>query len=329
MHIPTVINILITVVDNYGDMGTAWEYMEAYERYVQCPMQWHIWTNDRVQVQWFFAAVFPSLQVYVRSMDRFEVDASSPVTMSFLHAPRGMYPRAFSRSLSLHIDYLSFDPIWIQCSGCEHVTSSWSHQQIVLIPSPLPGGAGLILPRDTVPYSREYILQSLSVIAATEAPWMVIFSYPETLACIDWESFPPDMVFFVLGGVKVSVMHPGIRCFPLLKKDDYYGLLRCADLAIIRGDTSLAQALQMQTPFYADIYKDIGGYPEVHVDQLLAYMWATSQYAHMHHAINRERTPIEYATLCSGLTGMRFWNVSVSNLCEEVQKHIDRFYFSL
>lgn len=70
----------------------------------------------------------------------------SAIGVSILHTPIPDMDCFAPRALILRIDYLSLDPSWVSQNGTEHIASTRDRQIIELIPSPLEGGAGLIVP---------------------------------------------------------------------------------------------------------------------------------------------------------------------------------------
>lgn len=107
----------------------------------------------------------------------------SAIGISLLHFPLPDLILFEKNALILRIDYLSLDPTWVSNNEIEHISSTQDRQIIELVPSPLPGSAGLIPNKTTASNITE--------------KHIVIFTYSDTLDLIDWESFPDNIQVFV------------------------------------------------------------------------------------------------------------------------------------
>ncbi len=123
-------------------------------------------------------------------------------------------------ALILRVDYLSLDPIWISHNGREHIKSTRDRQIIELIPSTLPGGAGLI---PNFPREMTYIINT---------PHISIFVYPDTLSRIDFDSFPEDMTIYIFG--RFESHHPNVIVCEFLSLEEFYAILGSSEFVIIR-----------------------------------------------------------------------------------------------
>ena len=241
-HFPQkIINILISIVDNYGDMGTALEWCEAYERQYPGDARFVYWVDRVEDFLHFSHATRPSQEYEIHDLQKYLSDNTSPVTISFLSAPR--VPNThFAKSLSLHIGYLSFDKKWTQGNESEHIFSTKKHTMIELVPSILETGAGLIPHRDAR-YTREELQKMLAIDGDVRADWLVFFLYADTFARIDWTTFSKSSMIFFIGTGHAPI--PNAFAYSLLPTDVYYSLLTHSNFSIIRGDTTLAEMLQL------------------------------------------------------------------------------------
>ncbi len=140
-----IIDIFVTVIDNYGDMGFACEFISALYREYGEQYECVIWTDEVLTMSDF---VFRSGigEVAIGDISEFSILRKSAIGISILHAPIPDMDFFALRALILRIDYLSLDPSWVSQNGTEHITSTRDRQIIELIPSVLEGGAGLIAP---------------------------------------------------------------------------------------------------------------------------------------------------------------------------------------
>lgn len=169
------------------------------------------------------------------------------------------------RALILRIDYISLDPFWIQKNETEYIASTGGRQIIELIPSPIFDSAGL-LPVKThkLEITKKY------------PKHITVFCYTETLDRIDWDSFPDDITVYIFG--KVHSKKTNIIELGFLQSSEFYSLLDSSEFVIIRGEVSFAHMIQSSVPFFWDMYRDIGGFPETQSEQFLSLMNANIEY---------------------------------------------------
>ena len=169
------------------------------------------------------------------------------------------------RALILRIDYISLDPLWIQKNETEHISSTENRQIIELIPSSLSGSAGLIP-------SKSFDQKN----SKNTPKHITVFCYTETLNHIDWDTFPEDVIVYVFG--KVESKKPNIIHLEFLPSSEFYSLLDSSEFVIIRGEVSFAHMIQTSVPFFWDMYRGIGGFPEEQSEQFLSFLSVDEEY---------------------------------------------------
>ncbi len=349
-----IIDIFITVIDNYGDMGFACEFISAIEREYGEQYECVVWTDDAMAMREFVSRSGLG-EVAIGDIAEFWILRKSVIGISILHAPIPDMDFFAPRALILRIDYLSLDTSWISQNGTEHITSTRDRQIIELIPSVLEGGAGLIAPvslssrmqQSEADWSKVMkvpghgLLHSKGISNAsqrdTTSQWPVqqkhitIFTYPSTIDRIDWDSFPSDLIVYVYSSSDtLTFQHPHIRVFHFLPTHEYYTLLDTSEFAIIRWEVSWAHMIQGSVPFLWDMYQGIGGWPSEQSEQFLEFIWASPDYRWVHKILSGQKQwKITYTDILWALSHTRFVPRRTHNLIHTVKKHIDRFQNSI
>ncbi len=311
---PIIIDIIVTIIDNYGDMGFAYELISAITReYVQ-QYECIIWTDDVMMMTDFVSRSWID-HITIGDISNFWLMRKSAIGISILHAPIPDLHLFAPHALILRIDYLSLDPIWICHNSSEHTLSTSDRQIIELIPSPLEWWAGLLPSVHTPKQENSH-------------KHITIFAYPSTLDRMDWDSFPSDMTIYVFGILESK--KENIICLDFLPMLDFYRLLDTSEFVIIRWEVSFSHMIQGSVPFFWDIYRDIGGWPSDQSAQFLEFVWASPEYREIHQILGGQKEwKIYYSSMLEALSHTQF-NVShVSNLIHTVKKHIDRFHNSI
>lgn len=312
-QLPIIIDIFVDIVDNYGDMGFACESILALEDEYPGIFTYVIWVNNTQKMTSFITS-FGLWDILILDISQFWVIRKSNLAISMLHANIPDLDLFSPRALILRIDYLSIDPLWIEKNEIEHISSTGGRQIIELIPSPLSHSAGLLPLRkfDWTKYQKH----------------ITVFCYPETLHRIDWDSFPDDIIVYVFG--KISSKRTNIIELGFLQSSEFYSLLDSSEFVIIRGEVSFAHMIQSSVPFFWDMYRDIGGFPETQSEQFLSLMNANIEYRWVHQIVNGKKAGnISYQDLSWALSHTWFRQLRTKNLIHTIKKHIDRFYNSI
>ncbi len=120
--------------------------------------------------------------------------------------------------------------------------------------------------------------------------WISIFVYPETLtSCIDFSDIPPDRAILLLGvskEIQKQFVHKNIHFLPFLSIELFHHILDFSLWSIIRGEISWMNMVALGKPFFWDIYKSLGGFPEEHDRQFLELFEISTNYRDIHNRIN-------------------------------------------
>lgn len=120
--------------------------------------------------------------------------------------------------------------------------------------------------------------------------WISIFVYPETLSsCIDFSDIPPDREILLLGiptEMQKQIPHTSIHFLPFLSLDIFHHVLAHSLWSIIRGELSWMNMVALEKPFFWDMYKSLGGFPEEQSRQFLELFEVSSNYRGIHNHIN-------------------------------------------
>ena len=309
-----IIDIFVTVIDNYGDMGFACEFISAIEREYGEQYECVVWTDDAMAMR-EFVSISGIGEVAIGDISEFWLIRRSAIGVSILHAPIPDLDLFAPRALILRIDYLSLDPSWVSQNENEHITSTPDRQIVELIPSPLEWGGGLI---PAIHSPKKQKVQK----------HITIFAYQSTLDRIDWDSFPRDITVYVFG--IVGSKNENIICLDFLPTHEFYGLLDTSEFAIIRWEVSWAHMIQGSVSFFWDMYHEIGGWPSEQSEQFVSLIWATVEYREIHQILNWQKEwKISYADMLWALSHTRFLSQRTHNLIHTVKKHIDRFHNSI
>ena len=339
-----IIDIFVTVIDNYGDMGFACEFISAIEREYGEQYECVVWTDDVMAMREFVSRSGIG-EVAIGDISEFWIVRKSALGVSILHTPLPDTDCFAPRALILRIDYLSLDPAWVSKNGTEHITSTRDRQIIELIPSVLEGGAVLIAPvvsrvsvipdlsQDPV-YQKdsskmtEFLSAQEWQIQSKPQKHITIFIYPSTIDRIDWDSFPSDLTVYVFGIVESKKAN--IICLDFLTTHEFYMILDTSEFAIIRWEVSWAHMIQGSVPFLWDMYQGIGGWPSEQSEQFLDFAGASPEYRELHQMLGWQKEwKISYADMLVALSHTRFVPRRTHNLIHTVKKHIDRFYNSI
>jgi len=330
----SIIDIFVTIIDNYGDMGFACEFIHAINSEYWELYNCIVWT-DNVPAMSEFVTKSGIGEILISDISDFWKTRKSIIGLLLLHASIPDMDLFAQQALILRIDYISLDPIWIWQNKMEHMISTWDRQIIELIPTPLEWWAGLIPPLfSPVP---TFLHPALSESALLQKH-ITLFVYPPTLDHIDWDSFPSDMTIYVLLSQKEKARmsspffreRKNIIYIDFLPMNMFYSLLDTSEFAIIRWEVSWAHMIQGSIPFFWDMYRSIGGWPSEQSDQFLEFIWASREYRAIHQILGGQKEwKISYAKMLRAFSQVHFISHSTKSLIDTIKKHIDRFYNSI
>lgn len=327
---PLTIDILVSVIDNMGDMGFLTELL------ISLKQEWLfakfcIYTDAPHKVDAFLhlnQRLLPEYQV--NSIDIYWETSSSVVFLLFHFPLPDSLTRTSHTKVIFRIDYLSFDSQWVKHHLSEHISSNEITKIYEYIPSPIAASGGLIpfLWNHTTSKSELLLKYSIPETYATKK-WMTLFSYSTLYQRIDLDSCPDDICLLVLGRSQELEISWNILSLPFLPIDDFHTILSLSDFNIIRGEVSSVTAFQVWKPFLWDMYQDRGGFPEEMSQQFLDFFQMNDAYRKGHNIINTWSTGLKIPDLIQLTTNHSFSPIVSENLALELKKCIDRFYFSL
>jgi hypothetical protein len=131
-----IIDLLVTIIDNYGDMGTACELITALRSGYGDQYGYVIWTNDVDRMSKFVRESGIG-DIAIRDITMFCHMQKSAIMISILHTPLPDLDLIAPHALILRLDYISLDPLWLQYNETEHIASTPDRRIIEVIPSPL------------------------------------------------------------------------------------------------------------------------------------------------------------------------------------------------
>lgn len=338
---PFIIDIFVDIVDNYGDMGFTCECIISLEREYPGIFDCVIWTNN-TQIMRDFVSSFGMRDILIFDISEFWISRKSNLAISMLHASIPDLNLFSLRALILRIDYISLDPLWIERNETEHISSTENRQIVELIPSPLSHSAGLLplflssrTKQSETTWSVAIQVSGHGLLHSSQwqklhksQKYITVFCYKDTIHHIDWDSFPDDIVVYVFW--KIESKNPNIVELDFLPVSEFYSLLDSSEFVIIRGEVSFAHMIQSSVPFFWDMYRSIGGFPEEQSGQFLLYIDADDEYKSTHQMLNGQKTGIiSYQNIIWALSHTQFGEFRTQNLIHTVKKHIDRFYNSI
>lgn len=329
---PKKINIFLSVIDNLWDIGFAAELIRSFDELYPSHYFFDIWTDNLEKTEQFFRANDNLRWTY--QIQYISDIANKEASISFLlfhHPIPDDYPKN-RNELFLRIDYLSFDREWVIQHGNEHVDSRENQKIIEIIPSPQKEGGGLISPPKKL-LSRSDIAWKYTL--EQEKKWITIFSYKDTFEnYIEFDEIN-DIEILLLGTnseyKKSFASNKNIHELPFLSLIEFSSIIRESYSSIIRWEVSFISTLQLETPFFWDMYKEIGGFYREQAHDFLKWYGADNAYEDIFYRLN----------------GVKKWGIKISemqnyfkehekkrfpwakNLTRELQKYIDKYHFSL
>ena len=332
------IDILLSVVDNYGDMGFACELMYGLAWVYPDIFHYTLWTDDIAEVSRFFEKnkhLMPTYQI--EPIEQFWSVELSSFCFSLFHGFLPKKERFTIPACILRIDYISLDLGWLQNHRVEHIDSSSDRQIIEIIPSPLLFGWG-IFHCSAPSYSRSRIAHTYHLDEYKK--WITLFCYEQTFHnCIDLTHIPEDREVLILWSRWGEMDREqwgwkNIHFLSFLNLEEFHHVLAYSQWSIIRGEISLMNILSLEKPFFWDMYKMIGGLNTQQSLDFLEYREASPEYQRLHMRLNAQIpwkiTLNECESILFDLDSQKkSLRYSGKHLIHEVKKYIDSFYFSL
>lgn len=297
------IDIILSVIDNYGDIGFTCELIAAWRREIGSDTCFVIWT-DRVPEVTSFIDKNRHLLTEVEIHDKrgFWKERLSDIALALFHAdiPEADY---FSKgSLVLRIDYLSFDPTWTVHHLYEHIASTHDRQIIEVIPSPLPISGGLIYSYDTG-ITREILADKYSL--DIDKDWIIVFAYTSTLRdTLTFDNIDNHTQVLVFGS-QTDFIQDDIIQMPWVDIATWHALIDESVWTLVRGEVSAVGSLMRDKLAFWDMYKGLGWLHHEQSRDYLSLIGADKVYRDIHERLN----------------WVKKWGVLFSELKQYIQKN--------
>jgi hypothetical protein len=326
---PKNINLFIRVVDNLWDIGFAAELVRSFHEHSRDKYFFDIWTDSVEKVTSFFEKN-PEFQgsYSIREIENIK-EKKANISFLLFHHPIPANYHYGREELFLRIDYLSFDPEWVIHHGKEHIDSRENRRIIEIIPSPLSGSAGLIPPPSHL-ISKHELAEKYGL--DHEKKWIAVFAYHETRTeRLTIESIDDTQILMLWIEWSENQHDSSMIHLPFLSLTEFSSIIHESAWAIIRWEVSFISTFQLGTPFFWDMYKEIGWFHSEQAEQFLDWQGA----------------PEAFRDLFFRLNGVKEWSVKISeiesyfavhqmkkfepaySIITEIQKYIDKYHISL
>jgi hypothetical protein len=323
------VDILLSVVDNYGDMGFALELIYSLEYESPDIYSYIIWTDNIIEVERFFSyqTHLPSALIFWNLSDFGRIRLSS-LALALFHIEIPGDDCFAQNSLVLRIDYLSLDPEWARLHGSEHIRSTPYHRVIEIIPSPLVWWAGILSP---LPHSitRTELAEKYDIDPWKQ--WISLFTYPDTRENLIFDISDDTMVLVFASWREMIEREGNVLYFPMIAATDLYSFFTESIWIIVRWEVSVAQALHIWRPFFWDMYQSRGGFPREQSELFLQNI-GDSEYSRIHNCLNRLEWGVislsqmrKYVQKCHQFPLNQY--IQAGSLGQEIKKYIDRSVF--
>jgi hypothetical protein len=320
------------VIDNYWDIWFATELLLSFEKRRKWKYHFRIFTDNKQIVSDFFEKnneYLPSFEI--APLDESSIQWLSSIVFLLFHFP---IPKITDRErhLILRIDYLSFDPIWVENNGKEHILSTPDVPIIEIIPSLF--WSWTIDPFLPAIPSRDSFLKRFSLPQELQLKkWISLFTYHETFQKIDFSHISSDWIIFVLGWDQ-KIEHPQVVYLPFLSIADFHTLIALSDFNFVRWEESALAAMKFWKPFLWDMYKWHGWFSYEISTQFLDFFEFSELYRKIHLDYNCGKDLIRIQDIIHVLEVEQCFQRRNElhediSLVETLEKYIDRFYFSL
>lgn len=268
------LDFLVTAVDNFGDTGFALDLAESvlFER-----PDWNVrfFSDDRALFDRLTAGRPHPGMAYFELSDYENYEPSESVVSFFdRKLPEAHFAKFPQAKKIVQLSYLRFDPDVASMNGTRYRIGN--DEVVHLVPSPLPGGAGIVVGRPnselrvpspgvrnfSEPHSASLFLQKISKPGTGTVA--SAFYYPVTaprLALI--REAGPNLRFAEFGNPDAEIP------LPFARFDEYASMLGNFSANVVRGENSAIKAMLTEKPFLWDFYKESNG---AHVEKITDFL---------------------------------------------------------
>ncbi|MFB0964097.1 MAG: elongation factor P maturation arginine rhamnosyltransferase EarP [Patescibacteria group bacterium] len=275
------LDFLVTAVDNFGDTGFALDLAESvlFER-----PDWNVrfFSDDRGLFD-RLSAGRPNPRMAYFELSEYESFEPSASVVSFFDRklPEAHFAKFPKSKKIVQLSYLRFDPDVGSMNGTRYRIGN--DEVVHLVPSPLSGGAGIVVGRSgsdtdpgiplpgvrnfSEPHGASLLLQKISKpgTGTPETETVVsAFYYPATL---------PRLTLIREAGSKIRFAefgNPNAEIpLPFARFDEYAAMLGNFSANVVRGENSAVKAMLAGKPFLWDFYKESNG---AHVEKIMDFL---------------------------------------------------------
>ncbi len=329
------LDFLVTAVDNFGDTGFA---LDLAESVLSERPDWNVrfFSDDRALFD-RLSAGRPHPRVAYFELSDYETFEPSASVVSFFDRklPEGHFAKfPFPKNI-LQLSYLRFDPGVGSLNGTRYRIGN--DEVVHLVPSPLPGGAGIVVGKTGTNAEWEVPVPGFEIFwRKSEAPrgsekfrmpgggapegLTSAFYYPATAARLATiREAEPNIRFAEFGNPDAEIPLPFVRF------DEYASMLGNFDANVVRGENSAIKAMLAGKPFLWDFYKESNG---AHVEKIADFLefvrpfFADAEkfegYASATRLFNGKEFDADGANLCA--RALRTDSLSFEKMSETVRK---------
>jgi hypothetical protein len=346
---PSTIDIILSVIDNYGDIGFACELIAAWRREIGSDTTFVIWTNQVSQVTSFVSKNQHLLgKVEIQRKGDFWKARLSDIALALFHADIPEIEYFTKGALVLRIDYLSFDKTWLVHHLHEHIASTSDRRIIEVIPSPIPESAWLLYPYDTS-ITRDILANTYNL--DRDKNWIIVFAYPSTLQDIlTFDNIDnhtqvlvfgierEDMTFLQSTKARLRAVGPwndgDMIWIPWVDIATWHALVDESAWTLVRGEVSAVASIMRGKLAFWDMYKEIGWLNHEQSKDYLNMSSTDSAYRDIHERLNWQKTwwiywsELEQYIQKNSIPQM-YGRERTKNLITEIKKCIDSHEFSI
>ena len=261
-------DLFCRVIDNYGDVGVCWRLARALAGSGE---RVRLWIDDERPLRWMAPGGAPGIDV--RPFADAPVAAPGDVVVEAFGCdpPPSFVARMAAREprpVWINLEYLSAEPYVERSHGLRSPQFSGPGVGLdkwFFYPG-FTGATGGLLSAAEAPADRRAWLAAQSWAPREGERVVLLFCYgnPTLPRLLQDLARSPTLLLAAPGPAQAALQHEGVGALrtvalPHLPQPSFDRLLTCADLAIVRGEDSFAQACQSGHPFVWQPYFQADG----------------------------------------------------------------------
>ena len=290
-------DVFCRVIDNFGDVGVCWRLASGLARRGQ-PVR--LWLDDARPLAWLAPGGAPGVQVIGWADPPADLAPGAVVVEAFGCAPPPGFVARMAHArpppVWINLEYLSAEPYVERCHGLLSPQFSGPGAGLkkwFFYPGFTPATGGLLGPAQPADAATQAAAHADARVWAQTQGWgpapgeraVTVFCYanPALPGLLHALAGPPGVLRVlpgpVLAQLQALTLPAGLRllALPYLCQTDFDQLLASADLNLVRGEDSFAQAQQVaRAPFLWQIYPQHDGAHAAKLDAFLGLYLAGS-----------------------------------------------------